>query len=288
MIVLSFIPGLPVAMLEQCILIYTAEYRQNPPASEVNTIPDTKLNLVNTLSRLRENNAIVKVIYPMEDIDAQQVIKIINHACDTNNQHISITVGSMQAAELAFLYLFHRVAKIDWHGLGNIFADCTAQAKSWNANYVTYRDMAPWELRECFSMCYGFIAQEWIEAGLTTNGLNLDLLDILLYPRAAIDKIVSHCGLTLEDCPQLDIDLTQWQSQQSFEIKELSLVDSIVASIINNSPMRWDGSQLSIIGEAIIQNRLCRSGLSLKCSGLNKFPTDSLELAALTYVESQQ
>lgn len=59
---------------------------------------------------------------------------------------------------------------------------------------------------------------------------------------------------------------------------EAALVDKIVDGVLNNQPVEWNKTNLSIYGEAMIQQKLAMRGYQLLCFDLNEFPASVYEL----------
>jgi len=89
-----------------------------------------------------------------------------------------------------------------------------------------------------------------------------------------INCIIEFCGLTIK--PELDQFINNWLGKQQYIVDEFELLDQIIDSTITQRPLTWQ--PISIVAEAIVQQRLRAVGYEMRCDGLDTFPTDSRTL----------
>jgi hypothetical protein len=66
-------------------------------------------------------------------------------------------------------------------------------------------------------------------------------------------------------------------------MNQQSLAEKIIANTISQVDFDWNPQDLTVFTEAWIQSQLREKGLEVQCNGLDKWPTNSLQLAKLLY-----
>ena len=145
--------------------------------------------------------------------------------------------------------------------------------------------MRRWELREFFSLFYIGWINHWIEAPsfAPNNWLKISTDEILNNSRDTFTKICNFID-EFDDSKITEFNKfsDSWPNKQAYLIEEINLVNKIVGSVVSDQEMiAWDPSWLCIWSEAMIQRKLRDSGYNLKCSGLDTFPTNSIQLYEL-------
>lgn len=305
MIVLTHIPGMPVQMVEHVIRNYTKEYEYETNDEQLDgnlyrfLQPDTKVdkgeNIVETINKYKNSDTIIQLNYPMETVHADQVIRLVDENLHSQDKHVFFICEDMNSAELVYLLFYYRHAITAWRGLDQLYIDCTLNAHHWNPDYTDYTLMQDWELRECFSICYSGIAEEWVDAQnhLNNSTIKVNFLDLMHKPHEAMKKIIIQCGLTLTNEQDLDTYLSDWKNNQRKELEEFKLIEMIVEATLNDQHLDWEtiepnagqflrgDTKLNTVSEAIIQYRLRQRGYEILCSGLNEFPTNSRALRSV-------
>ena len=181
---------------------------------------------------------------------------------------VLIYCATVQEAELCQLFTFHKTNEY-------LSANLSSVAHRWNSKYTSYKEMQTWEQREALSFLIDrqvdFLgAKEMIE----DTWLAITPTDVLDNFVDTVDKIYRHCNLSFVVGARHGIDsfYELWRSRQQSTLDEYALTQKI----INNEVVEWSG--LSLLGEAIVQSGLRRSGTELACDGLNVFPTTRTEL----------
>jgi hypothetical protein len=151
------------------------------------------------------------------------------------------------------------------------------KAQVWNSAYQSHNDMTIWELREALSF---LVCQSNdyvnIDQHVPNNFMKITPDDILFRLPTTLKNILTFCDLTYNDDKLADFYLN-WQKKQQYVLNEFKLINEIDSSIKSNRNFSWN--KLSIMGEAIIQSRLRRQGVELKCFNLINFPTNTTQLA---------
>jgi hypothetical protein len=151
------------------------------------------------------------------------------------------------------------------------------KAQAWNSAYQSHNDMTIWELREALSF---LVCQSNdyvnIDQHVPNNFMKITPDDILFRLPTTLKNILTFCDLTYNDDKLADFYLN-WQKKQQYVLNEFKLINEIDSSIKSNRNFSWN--KLSIMGEAIIQSRLRRQGVELKCFNLINFPTNTTQLA---------
>lgn len=299
MIILTYIGGMPVHMIEHVLRNFTKEYEYDKDASQLDGTlyrflrPDTKVEKAEDIPQAIEihknSDAILQIYYPSETVHADQIIKTIQEHKTKDDKHVFLVCEDLASAELIYLLFYYRLGITQWRGLDQMYIDCTENAHHWNPEYTDWSLMQEWELRECFSLCYPGIADEWIDAvnHCDDSVIKLNFKDLFHKPKSTLKKLIADCNLTMTNEDELDSFLSTWLHEQKKELEEFQLIEMIVDAVINDQPLDWEtlepnagqflrgDTKLSTVSEAIIQQKLRSRGYEILCSGLNEFPTNS-------------
>ena len=217
-------------------------------------------------------------IYPFENHHFPDILKTFLSFADPNDKKILIYARDIESAELNMLFQYHKIAFGTSSKLGlSIFFDQLEKSfTNWNPLYTSWNDMKHWEIREWFSLFYPVWIQEWINSVDQVDGTFLKISNdqILDCPEQSFQQILEYCNLTV--VPGLDTFAKKWSSSQQYIVDEYTLTLKIVDSIMLSKPLEWEN--LSLVAEAIVQQRLRTLGYEIRCDGLNTFPTDSKTL----------
>jgi hypothetical protein len=282
MIHIFFVPGMFSSTIEYVLRCYTEEYKSidaeilfDGSMHSYERVHPLNIESVDELFLSnQESDLIVSPIYPFRTAHLPEILERYQLYRSFNDQSILIHAPDNSSAELNMLFQYYKIATGSMNlGLGT-FSDSNAHnIVNWNKNYTHWSQMQSWEWREWFSLFYVTWMQEWIES---KNQVGNDFfvvtnIDILYNTEQCLRNIMTFCGLT--EKPGLAEFVQQWQSKQQYIVDEFELLDKIVSSTANNQPLKW--SPISVISEAIVQQRLRKIGYEIRCDGLNIFPTDS-------------
>ena len=92
-----------------------------------------------------------------------------------------------------------------------------------------------------------------------------------------IARMISYCGLTLNNEDGLEIFYQKWFSRQQYILDEFAQIIKIIDSINTKEFYSWTG--LSLFGEAILQARLRHHGYDQDMTDLDQFPQNTWDLA---------
>jgi hypothetical protein len=219
-------------------------------------------------------------IYPFKECHLPEILKFFQTRIG-NGKSILIYADSLRSAELNILFQYYKIAFGKHIKLGlEIFAGKNDHnIINWNPEYKNWIEMKPWEFREWFSLFYVSWVQEWIESPsqVSDTFLKIKNIDILYDTKNTFLKIINFCNLTVSK--ELDSFVDEWTDKQKYIVNEFDLLDKIMDHTVNNQEFNW--KPISIVSEAIIQQRLRTKGYEIRCDGLNTFPVDSKTLYSL-------
>jgi hypothetical protein len=284
MINLFYVPGMFGSTLEYVLSNYTHEHI--PITAEI--CRDGSLHSyykqahvvdIESLAQLINNKKLYKIttpIYPWKQLHLPEILSNFNLTDDDHN--VLMYAESLTAAELNMLFQYHKVAfgEIAPKGLDFFSGNNSHNIKNWNSNYTSWDQMQSWEWREWFSLFYVSWIQEWLQSAsqVPEYFLKIKNTDLLFDTENTINCIIEFCGLTIK--PELDQFINNWLGKQQYIVDEFELLDQIIDSTITQRPLTWQ--PISIVAEAIVQQRLRAIGYEMRCDGLDTFPTDSRTL----------
>lgn len=218
-------------------------------------------------------------IYPFKDLHLPEILDCYKNFSSCPN--ILVYADSLSSAELNILFQFYKIAegKVLNKGL-DIFSDNNNRnVLQWNAAYTSWQDMKRWEWREWFSLFYVDWVSEWqiSEKQVPESFLKIKNTNILFDTEETFYKIIDFCKLT----PKHGIKqfANEWQRFQQYIIDEFVLIDQIINHTLKHVDFSWN--TLSVVSEAIVQQKLRSLNYEIQCDGLNIFPTDAKSLYSL-------
>jgi len=276
-IAIYYVPGMFGSTLEYIIRRFSTEYN----IEQCNVLKNGSMHGFTKECHLSETNDIINFqghrniltpTYPHRNQSLSDMVSILNDRLHSKN--IYVYANNFRDAEINMLFQFYKISE-SGIGLGIFFDDLTDNIKNWNLEYNHWSDMQHWELRELFSLFYSDWINEWINSINQINDESLKITnhDILHNTKEITIKLFDYLKLTLTNEHELTEFINEWKSKQLYIQKEYYLLDSIILNTLQNVDYSW--KKLSLISEAIIQNRLRIIGYEIKCDGLNDFPTDS-------------
>ena len=217
--------------------------------------------------------------YPMPDYCASEVIEFFKDNFPLD-KYVFVYIDSTEYAEINMLAQYYKVANGVLNKTLNIFCGNNVNdIINWNNEYTHWSNMQHWELREWLSIFYPVWVQEWIDGRQYADPtwLCISSKEILSNPHKTFQNILDYSGgIDNTLITKFDEFVDYWRSKQQYLIDEYELINRIVSTAISNESFNW--SDLHIIAESIIQQKLRANGYKIKCYNLNEFPTSSIDL----------
>jgi hypothetical protein len=289
MIHIFFVPGMFANTIEYVLRHYTEEYE----SVEAEILFDGSMHSyqqhahyqnINSFYEFFQGNpaadSIITPIYPFQTMSLPEILERYRLYRSLQDRSVLMYAPDTNSAELNLLFQYYKIAKGSLDLGLKIFCDGnTHNIVNWNKHYTHWSQMQLWEWREWFSLFYAQWVQEWIQS---KNQVGKDFFvvsntDMLYNTEQCLRNMITFCDLTEQ--PGLANFVQQWQHKQQYIVGEFRLLEQIVSSTTNGQLLSW--SPISVISEAIIQQRLRELGYEIRCDGLNIFPTDSETLYSL-------
>ena len=147
-------------------------------------------------------------------------------------------------------------------------------------------DVPNWVRREFLSfylMPSWFDQVEWYHPDKWNNQkcLVITIKELLYQFESTMERIREVCNLNfVNPISALEPLHAQNLNNQKF-LHEDEICTTIVDAVLSNKELSWD--QRSLVSEAWIQWELRKHGFEIRCDGLDKFPTNSVQLKELLY-----
>lgn len=285
MIHIFFVPGMFASTIEYVLRCYTEEYESinaeilydgsmHSYEKEAHLVD---IHLIDDYFKNNHRDAIITPVYPFQKTHLLEIMEKYQLYKSSKDRSILIYAPDINSAELNILLQYYKMATGFLNqGLGIFTTNNEHSIVHWNKDYTHWSQMQPWEWREWFSLFYVSWVQDWIQS---KNQVDDDFFviantDMLNNTEHCLRNIIKFCGLT--EAPGLTEFAQHWRSKQQYIVDEFKLLNDIVSSTVNNNLFTW--VPISIISEAIVQQRLRKIGYEIRCDGLNVFPTDSRTL----------
>lgn len=230
-----------------------------------------------------ENSLISTIIYPFSDMSLDQILLQITDVKKCKN--ILVHAENIVDSELNLLFQYYKILAGTQVHLGNTIFNNPNESKDvkqWNIAYTCTNDMCPWEYREWFSIFYPSWTSEWIDSKSVVNDsfLKISNAQFLHNTLDTMSLIMDYCEYDVVE-NNVNNFILSWKNSQRYILDKFNVLNEIVDATITNSPYNWQ--PLSIIEEAIVQQRLRYHGFELQCDGLDIFPSDAINLNRLMY-----
>jgi hypothetical protein len=215
--------------------------------------------------------------YPMEDAHAADIIDLLYKNCP-RDKVIFMHVDDIDYAEINMLAQYYKMAygsNIE-QTIDMFCCDNEHDIINWNSTYTHWSEMQTWELREWFSIFYVQWVQEWINANtyVPSEWLQVSTREILNNTNKTFVKICEYYnGIDISNLDKLADFSLLWREKQQYILDEHDLINSIVKLTIANNDFSW--KPLTLIAEAMVQQKLRSFGYELRCYNLNTFPINS-------------
>jgi hypothetical protein len=220
-------------------------------------------------------------IYPSKDCTAKELIELFKQ--HHIREVIFVHVNNLKYAEINMLCQYYKISKgVLKQSLSIICGDNQNNIIQWDSSYKDWSEMKLWELREWLSIFYPNWVQEWIDASqyIDTNWTLISTEEILSNTKQCFSNIIQkHGGFDKSLATEFDKFVSGWVKSQQYILDEYNLIEKILDSVMTAQSFTWN--KISIISEAIIQQRLRTLGYEIKCYELDEFPTDSEILFSL-------
>lgn len=288
-----FVPGMFGSTIEFVLRNYTHDFES--VAGEVlgdgslhsytkNCHP-THSNDIEVASKLiTENNNINYIttpIYPFETRNIDQIIHEYEKAdLLRGNANILLYAPDQRHCELNILFQYYKIAYGSLQMGLNIFSQ-PSHPEKWNSDYKSADDLSRWEYREWFSIFYPQWTSKWRDSEnlVKNNFLKISNGNFLKNPSECIEDIIFSYNFKKNgDFSKFFFD---WKNKQNYIVEKQKLLDNIVDAALSNENFKWDS--LTVIEEAIVQQKLRECGFEIMCDGLNVFPRESRYLYRLLY-----
>jgi hypothetical protein len=284
MINVFFVPGMFGTTIEYVLSNYTNEHtpidaficEDGSMHSYKKQAHFINIDYVKQFACDKSSCSITTPTYPFKQSHLPEIL--LNFNLTNLDQNILIYAESLRSAELNILFQYYKIAvgSAAKHGLGMFSGDNSHNIVNWNTEYTSWDQMKPWEWREWFSLFYVSWTQEWQDSvdQVPEYFLKIKNTGLLFKTEQFLTDIIDFCGFTIK--PGLDQFVNKWQSKQQYIVDEFRLLDQIIDSTITQQALTWQ--PISVVAEAIVQQRLRAKGYEIRCNDLNTFPTDSTTL----------
>jgi len=286
MINVFFVPGMFGSTIEYVLRNFTLEHtpvdayicEDGSMHSFSKEAHFTNLESIN-FGLLNQDLKITTPMYPFKNSHLPEILDSYKNFISGTN--ILMYADSVSSAELNILFQYYKIAggKIANRGLDIFSNNNNTDILQWNSSYTSWHDMKRWEWREWFSFFYVDWVSEWqiSEEQAPESFLKIKNTSLLFDTQETFYKIIDFCKLT----PKHGIKqfANKWQGFQQYIVDEFVLIDQIINHTIKDVNFSWN--TLSIVSEAIIQQKLRSSGYEIQCDGLDVFPTDAKSLGSL-------
>lgn len=227
-------------------------------------------------------------IYPWNTKHLDQILPIFAEKFESWHQDSKILIyaPNQKWAEINMLFQYYKISLGLGRGL-EIFGGNTNthNIQNWNNNYTHWSQMQSWEYREWLSLFYPVWIQEWVVSPklVTTDFLVISNKEILESMSATLHKIFNHCRATVIK-PIMDF-CQNYVSKQKYVLQEYSLIETIVEYTINRRALTWQ--PISLVGEAILQQKFRQQGYEWYCDGLDLLPTNTRDFQNIIFLDSK-
>ena len=234
-------------------------------------------------SENRHVQQITTPMYPFRNNHLPEIVAEFKKHELPGDKNILLYADNLRDAEINLLFQYYKIAigSVTHLGLDIFFGTSPNDVVNWNKDYKHWSDMEHWELREWLSLLYVGWTKEFIDSQyqVPENFLKIKNTNFLYDTKNTMNKILNYCEVTVQDAESFEAFIDAWIYAQQYIVSEFNEIDKIIENTLNQIDYTW--SDLSIVSEAIIQQRLRSKKFELKCNGLNIFPTDSKTLYSL-------
>ncbi len=284
MIHVLFVPGMFGSTVEYVLRSHTNEYTAIPaqilPDGSMHSFTkkahNTNSSEFEDVLTSNDKTLITTPFYPSKKHKCHELVSVLLAHAGPLDPKVLIHAETLRDAELNMLFIYYKiVASSLTAGFESLVHNDINDLKQWNSSYTHWNQMKTWEFREFLSISYPCRVADWF--GHTDHRdlfLKVKNVEFLQDTYSTLLKIVQHCRLSPKD--SLKNFATEWRQAQQYVVDEFDLIDKLIQATLSNETFSWP--KLSIVAEAIVQQRLRALKYNIRCDGLNIFPTDSKTL----------
>lgn len=217
---------------------------------------------------IKKDFDICSPVYPTKDrlSPAQTVSKWKDILADC--KVVFVYFNSINQIERNILFQYHKLKN------QHILEDLTKNSfHIWNSFAKNINNLDKWQARECLSyVVEGYYAEHNnILNSVNTDWLILNTDEILYDLPGTMLNIFSYLDSEPDSIQELNNFNVRWYEKQQYILNEYNCVCTIMEDIFNkNSKRHWE--KVSVVGEAIVQARIRKHDINIKCYGMNDFP----------------
>lgn len=141
-----------------------------------------------------------------------------------------------------------------------------------------------WQLREMISFYHQDVyceMRDTYQPVVHHNVVNVGIKQLVYDFESTLSWLFDQLELPMSRKSQLSVIKDQWLSQQCFIHRDKHCID-FVDAVLTGKNYEFE-SPNHFIDEAFVQWKLRNQGFEIRCDGLDKFPTNSLQLKKLLY-----
>lgn len=289
MIHIFFVPGMFGSMIEMVLRAFTNLDGTLIPALKDDGSAHTfakqhhPLSLTEVILKDKDIR-ITTPIYPFEETKLPQILSHFSASIPSwsEDKKILIYASDMNWAEINLLFQYYKISIGLNKGL-EIFENKESRndIKKWNRHYENYRQLSRWEYREWFSLFYPIWIQEWVDSKfqVTQDFLIISNQMLMESTESCMHDIIQFCGLDIIE--PLNDFVAQYRIKQQYILDEYTTIQRIMRAVLHGQDYSW--SPLSIVSESILQHHCRCANLEWRCDGLDKLPTNTLDLVKIMY-----
>ena len=227
---------------------------------------------------------ILSIVYPWKKMHLDEILLLDQSLQDRKT--IFLHADNLKDRELNLLFHYYKCAfGVDMQFGLELYKDPDEKenVKKWNSDYQTLSDMQPWEYREWFSYYYPQFTQEWQDSQyLSTLPVCMKISNsrFIHNLQESMESIMAHCEVRYNK-DKLRTWCSHYLNSQKYILSKFDLLQQICNAVMAGTDFSWE--QLTIVEEAIIQQRFRSAGYEIECDGLNQFPMVAKDLQKIMY-----
>lgn len=151
--------------------------------------------------------------------------------------------------------------------------------------FATAASVPVWQLREMISVEHHRLLHnttQFYQPSTELGVVNIGIRELVDNFQSTVTRLFKELDLPMIWYDQLDRVELEWLGDEKYISTDQLCLD-IVANTLAGNTFNWSAEQLTLIDEAYVQCLLQQHQLELRCSGLDIFPTSSVQLKELLY-----